>query len=72
MIIMGGLVLFTTIMYMYTVIQYHTYLTMCPPPPPPPPPPRHIDHRALDGGEDGMCVIRKLLRVSQTLLKPGG
>ena len=30
------------------------------------------DRRALDGGEDGLSVIREVLQAAPSLLKPGG
>ncbi|XP_033095795.1 MTRF1L release factor glutamine methyltransferase-like [Anneissia japonica] len=33
---------------------------------------RYEDHRALDGGPDGMNVLRKIVRLSDYLLKPSG
>jgi len=33
---------------------------------------RYEDHRALDGGDDGMTLIRDILRGSQFIVKDGG
>jgi len=33
---------------------------------------RYEDHRALDGGNDGMSVLREILQGSRFIVKDGG
>ena len=33
---------------------------------------RYVDHKALDGGADGLSVVTEILSVSKHLLTPGG